>query len=62
MQFLSSLIPKAPGPGEPGFARREKPAGAHLPYARHVDDFTLETRDGLLMQTIHLKFRGHNTK
>jgi type IV secretion system protein VirB4 len=35
-------------------ARREKPAGAHLPYARHVDDTTLETRDGLLMQTIHL--------
>jgi type IV secretion system protein VirB4 len=35
-------------------ARREKPAGAHLPYGRHVDDVTLETRDGLLMQTIHL--------
>jgi type IV secretion system protein VirB4 len=34
--------------------RREKPAGAHLPYARHVDDVTLELRDGLLMQTIHL--------
>lgn len=26
----------------------------HLPYARHVDPLTLETRDGLLMQTIHL--------
>jgi type IV secretion system protein VirB4 len=36
-------------------ARREKPAGVHLPYARHVDDVTLETRDGLLMQTIHLR-------
>src|SRR6478735_4076652 len=35
-------------------ARREKPAGAHLPYARHVDDVTLELRDGLLMQTVHL--------
>lgn len=33
---------------------REAPAGAHLPYARHVDDVTLETRDGLLMQTIRL--------
>ena len=29
---------------------REKPAGHHLPYARHVDDHTIETRDGLLMQ------------
>ncbi len=35
-------------------ARREKPAGAHLPYARHVDDVTLELRDGMLMQTVHL--------
>ncbi len=34
---------------------REKPAGAHLPYARHVDDFTLQTRDGMLMQVIHLR-------
>lgn len=33
---------------------REKPAGVHLPYARHVDDQTIETRDGLLMQTIRL--------
>lgn len=34
---------------------REKQAGEHLPYARHVDDYTIETRDGLLMQTIHLR-------
>lgn len=34
---------------------REKAAGHHLPYARHVDDHTLETRDGLLMQVIHLR-------
>ncbi len=33
---------------------REKPAGVHLPYARHVDDQTIETRNGLLMQTIRL--------
>ena len=33
---------------------REAWAGAHLPYARHVDDFTLETRDGLLIQTVRL--------
>jgi type IV secretion system protein VirB4 len=34
---------------------REQPAGAHLPYARHVDDHTLETRDGLLLQVIRLR-------
>ena len=34
---------------------RELPAGKHLPYARHVDDHTIETRDGMLMQTIHLR-------
>ena len=34
---------------------KEQPAGKHLPYARHVDDFTIETRDGLLMQVIHLR-------
>jgi type IV secretion system protein VirB4 len=33
---------------------REKSAGAHLPYARHVDDVTIETNDGLLIQTIRL--------
>lgn len=35
--------------------KREKPAGVHLPYARHVDDHTIETRDGMLMQIIHLR-------
>ena len=35
--------------------KREKPAGAHLPYARHLDDHTIETRDGMLMQVIHLR-------
>lgn len=34
---------------------REIPAGHHLPYARQVDNHTIETRDGLLMQTIHLR-------
>jgi len=29
-------------------------AGEHLPYARHIDSVTIETRDGLLMQTIRL--------
>ncbi len=33
---------------------REVSAGTHLPYARHLDDVTLVTRDGLLMQTIRL--------
>jgi type IV secretion system protein VirB4 len=48
MQLLPRLT------GDAAAAEREQPAGAHLPYARHVDDVTLETRDGLLMQTIHL--------
>ena len=48
MQLLPRLTDDAAA------VRREKPAGTHLPYARHVDDTTLETRDGLLMQTIHL--------
>lgn len=34
---------------------RERAAGHHLPYARHVDDHTIETRDGMLMQTVHLR-------
>jgi type IV secretion system protein VirB4 len=39
---------------DPRVIARETPAGVHLPYARHVDDVTLETRDGLLLQTIRL--------
>ena len=48
MQFLSPLS------SDPKFAKREAPAGAHLPYARHIDPVTIETRDGLLIQTIRL--------
>jgi type IV secretion system protein VirB4 len=47
MQLLPPLSHKAS-------AEREKAAGAHLPFARHVDGQTLELRDGLLLQTIHL--------
>jgi type IV secretion system protein VirB4 len=39
---------------DPKVIAKETPAGAHLPYARHIDDVTIETRDGLLMQTIRL--------
>jgi type IV secretion system protein VirB4 len=48
MQLLPPLTP------DPRVVAREQSAGVHLPYARHVDDVTLETRDGLLMQTIRL--------
>jgi type IV secretion system protein VirB4 len=34
--------------------KKEATAGKRLPYAHHLDDVTLETRDGLLMQVIHL--------
>lgn len=49
MQLLPALT------RDPKVVAREAPAGRHLPYARHVDDHTLETRDGLLMQFIHLR-------
>ena len=35
-------------------APREAAVGERLPYAGHVDDVTLRTRDGLLVQTLHL--------
>ena len=50
MQLLPALSQDAAAA-----AARELPAGKHLPYARHVDDHTIETRDGLLMQVIHLR-------
>jgi type IV secretion system protein VirB4 len=50
MQLLPPLS------GDPKVVAREVPAGKHLPYARHVNEHTLETRDGLLMQVI--AFRG----
>jgi type IV secretion system protein VirB4 len=33
---------------------RERAAGSRLPYARHVDDTTIETRDGRLLQILYL--------
>jgi type IV secretion system protein VirB4 len=49
MQLLPPLTAKADA------AVREQPSGRHLPYARHVDDHTIETRDGLLMQVIQVR-------
>jgi type IV secretion system protein VirB4 len=40
---------------DPKVAANEQPVGKHLPYARHVDDHTIETRDGLLMQVIQVR-------
>lgn len=48
MQLLPALT------RDPRIVAREAPAGKHLPYARHVDDYTIETRDGLLIQTIQI--------
>ncbi|WP_298334627.1 VirB4 family type IV secretion system protein [uncultured Erythrobacter sp.] len=48
MQFLPALT------RNPKTIPKETPAGVHLPYARHIDDVTIQTRDGLLMQTIRL--------
>jgi type IV secretion system protein VirB4 len=49
MQFLPALTRDA------RVVARERAAGFHLPYARHVDDATIETRDGLLLQTLSLR-------
>ncbi|RSY79376.1 hypothetical protein DAH66_17605 [Sphingomonas koreensis] len=46
MQLLPPLT------SDPKVIAREKAAGDHLPYARHMDDRTIETRDGLLMQAL----------
>ena len=35
-------------------ARTEAAIGDRLPYARHVDDATIETRDGMLLQVIRI--------
>jgi len=48
LQFLPPLT------RDPKVIANEAPAGVHLPYARHIDEVTVQTRDGLLMQTIRL--------
>jgi type IV secretion system protein VirB4 len=49
MQFLPALT------RDPKTVAREKPAGDHLPYAAQRDDYTIESRDGVLMQVIALR-------
>jgi type IV secretion system protein VirB4 len=49
MQLLPPLTRSA------NAAAKEQPAGKHLPYGRHVDDHTIETRDGLLLQIIQVR-------
>jgi type IV secretion system protein VirB4 len=49
MQLLPALA------ASPKIVAREAPAGRHLPYGHHVDDHTIATRDGLLMQVIALR-------
>ena len=47
---MAALLTRAPRADE----RKEQAAGSQLPYARHVDDATIETRDGRLLQIMHL--------
>ncbi|AJP70594.1 VirB4 family type IV secretion/conjugal transfer ATPase [Sphingomonas hengshuiensis] len=49
MQLLPALT------RDPKVVAREAPAGRHLPYAAQVDDHTIETRDGVLLQCIQLR-------
>lgn len=55
MQLLPPVKPDNRPAARRATASREASAGARLPYARHVDDVTIETRDGMLMQVIHLQ-------
>ncbi|GEO01168.1 type VI secretion protein [Novosphingobium sediminis] len=48
MQFLSGLTGSGPA------FEQEQSAGSRLPYQRHIDDRTIELRDGSLMQVIKL--------
>lgn len=50
--MAAAALPFASSPASP--VRRETPAGDRLPYAHHVDDRTLVTRDGMLCQTLHV--------
>ena len=38
----------------PAIARRPASSGDRLPYSHHADDATVATRDGMLLQTIHV--------
>jgi len=49
MQLLPPLTTKSDA------AVREQASGKHLPYASHVDDQTIATRDGLLIQVIQVR-------
>jgi type IV secretion system protein VirB4 len=49
------VVARASSPqGLEQIGRREQAAGSRLPYARHADGATIETRDGLLLQIIQL--------
>lgn len=43
-------------------APKEASVGARLPYAGHLDEMTLRTRDGLLVQVLHLEGFPFETK
>jgi type IV secretion system protein VirB4 len=56
---LQLLLPMSARADDRPAARRAQPrkevsAGARLPYARHLDDATIATRDGMLLQVIHI--------
>lgn len=48
MQFLPPVT------DDPAVISREASAGLHLPYLRHIDDNTIETRDGRLIQCMRV--------
>jgi type IV secretion system protein VirB4 len=48
MQFFRNRAARTLAPNEAA-------VGDRLPYLGHLDEVTLQTRDGLLVQTIHLR-------
>ena len=44
-----------PRHGSPPRPDKERPAGLHLPYARHLDDRVIVRRDGLLLSVLQLR-------
>ena len=51
---MNKAFDARPGPSRELPLAKEALAGSRLPYARHIDDLTIETRDGLLIQVIRL--------
>ena len=48
--------------GPAAWSKKEQRAGERLPYSRHIDDSTLQLRDGSLMRVVHLNGLAFETE